>query len=299
MAAVRGRTPHAHSSFEAIGTHWEVDLFAILADSIMAQTQLDALMRRIDQFDAVYSRFRADSLISRIAIAPGQYEFPPDAPPLFEIYHRLYELTDGAMTPLIGSVIADAGYDATYSLRPKPLQPPPKWDDIMEFQDGRLTTSAPLLLDFGAAGKGYLLDIIKMLLCDDANMPICLDAGGDIVVNGLSEPLRIGLENPDDPSQVIGVATIAQGSICGSAGNRRKWAQYTHIINPHSLSSDTDIAAVWVTAQDGLTADALTTALYFASPAKLLTVFDFEYAILKRDHSLQHSPSFPAEFFGA
>ncbi|MDB5175189.1 MAG: FAD:protein transferase [Candidatus Saccharibacteria bacterium] len=277
--------------FDAIGTSWTIDLYQP-APAGLQQKILD----RIAEFDKAYSRFRADSLITTIKQRPGTYQLPADSLPLFNLYRRLYDLTEGSMTPLIGSVLEQAGYDAEYSLEPGELHVPPTWDKALRLKGQTLTTLQSVTIDVGAAGKGYLLDIIGELLRGAGVTAFCLDAGGDILIQN-PNALTIGLENPDDLTQVIGVVSITNGSICGSAGNRRSWAGYQHIINPHSLVSPTDIKAVWVVAPTGLVADALTTALYFAKPELLQEHFAFSYAILSTDGSLRYSANFPAEFF--
>jgi thiamine biosynthesis lipoprotein len=97
---------------------------------------------------------------------------------------------------------------------------------------------------------------------------------------------------------VIGVATLkTHQSICGSAGNRRAWATFHHIINPHTLESPRNILAVWALANSTLEADALTSGLFFTTPQILATEFLYEYAIMYADHSVEYSPHFPGEFF--
>src|SRR5690606_33699303 len=138
--------------FEAIGTRWQIDT----ADPI--GTELDsALHERIDSFDATWSRFRDDSLVAEISRKPGAWELPAEAATLFELYRRLYEATDGAMSPLVGRALETLGYDRAYSLRPsEPSRPVPAWDDAVSWDGRVLTTLRPVLLDIGAAGKGYL-----------------------------------------------------------------------------------------------------------------------------------------------
>jgi thiamine biosynthesis lipoprotein len=240
-----------------------------------------------------------DSLIHKIAKAPGAYTFPPDSKPLFALYRSLYELTDGTMTPLIGQALADAGYDATYSLQPTKLHHPPAWDAVMAFSYPLLTTKEPVLLDIGAAGKGYLVDIVADLLKEAAIAEFCIDAGGDIVVNRPKVTLSIGLEHPGNPSQIIGIATLHNQAICGSAGNRRSWGKYHHIINPSTLESPQHIQATWVVADTALVADGLATALFFTEPARLQHQFAFSYAIVYADNSLTYSANFPAKWFAA
>jgi thiamine biosynthesis lipoprotein len=162
-----------------------------------------------------------------------------------------------------------------------------------------LTVKKPLMLDFGAAGKGYLVDLVGQVLRENGVQEFCIDAGGDILNKGKigAAPVRIGLENPHDIKQVIGVCELKNASICGSAGNRRTWGDFTHIINPKTMTSPRHIAAVWVVAETALVADALATALFFVPPALLVHKFQFEYVIINSDSSFLKSAGFPGEIF--
>jgi thiamine biosynthesis lipoprotein len=285
--------------FEAIGTLWAIDIYQPISEDELLIIEV-AVQRRIEIFDRHYSRFRPDSLVTQMATTAGSYELPGDAQELFDLYQELYQLTGGAMTPLIGQTLSDAGYDAEYSLKPKELRAPPGWEEIIEYEFPRLTLKQPALLDLGAAGKGHLVDIIGALLEEHGITRYCVDAGGDMRVRRQADqPLRIGLEHPEDPAQAVGLAELSTGSLCGSAGNRRRWGRYHHILDPRSLSSPTNIAAVWVVAGSTLLADALTTALMFVSPQQLAKRYTFEYALLTDQAELAHSPQFPGEFFTA
>lgn len=288
----------AHFAFEAIGTKWAIDLTEAIAAE--RQEALYARIRaRIDQFDRAYSRFREDSLLSSLTRQSGSFVFPPDAEQLFGLYEELYRITNGAVTPLIGQVLVDAGYDKTYSLEPKALTHPPAWEEVLAFQrPTTLITQRPLQLDVGGLGKGYAIDLIAELLIEEGIHSFCVEAGGDMIQRSTAgSALRVGLEDPEDPTQVLGVATISNASICGSAGNRRRWKSFHHIIDPHRLVSPEEIAALWVVASTTLLADAMTTALFFARPEVLQEYYRFEYLILHQDRSIRSSSGFPAELF--
>jgi thiamine biosynthesis lipoprotein len=167
----------------------------------------------------------------------------------------------------------------------------------MRFEDTTLHALRPVLLDFGAAGKGYLVDLVAQELQSRGVGAYCIDAGGDMVCHGLDEPLRIGLENPDDLSEVIGVAALAEGALCGSAGNRRAWGGFTHIMDPKKLTSPQHIKAVWAYAANALTADGLATALYFSDMEALHERFEFEHCMIYADGNVSISPGFPAKLF--
>jgi thiamine biosynthesis lipoprotein len=153
----------------------------------------------------------------------------------------------------------------------------------------------PLILDFGAAGKGYLIDIVGQILTDAAFPSFSINAGGDILISNSDE--RIGLENPLDTTQAIGVVSLHSGSICGSSGNRRTWGNFHHIMDPTTLASPENILATWVTAQTAMYADGLATCLFLSEPELLTHHFSFEYVILYQDFSIKKSSNFPAELF--
>jgi thiamine biosynthesis lipoprotein len=216
---------------------------------------------------------------------------------MLSLYRDLYLRTDGLVTPLVGNLISDAGYDAQYSLKQKKkLEIPPAWDEAMDYQHPTLLIKKPVLLDFGAAGKGYLVDLVGKVLEENNINEYCIDAGGDILFKG-GKPIRIGLEDPENTEKVIGVGILENGSICGSAGNRRKWGNFTHIINPKTLTSPTEIIAVWVMAETALLADALATCLFFVKAHTLADAYKFEYIIIYSDRSLEKSPNFQGEVF--
>jgi FAD:protein FMN transferase len=280
--------------FEAIGTHWKIELSYMVRERLAELKK--AIMARIEEFDKSYSRFRADSLVSQIAQKPGIYVFPDDAKPMMELYKTLNMLSNGLVTPLIGDVLVAAGYDAEYSLQTSALKKPKAWDLVIEYDHPNLTMREPATLDFGAAGKGYLADIVGELMKQHGLNDFCINAGGDVVCRGV-EDNRIALEHPEHPSLAIGVATINDASLCGSAGNRRVWGEFHHVIDPVSLESPKHIKGLWVMASSGLVADGLATALYFVPPENLAKHFDFEYAIINEDMSLNYSKNFPGEFF--
>lgn len=286
--------PRAQWQFDAIGTSWWIGFYESV-EAAKLQVLQGKVAERIEEFDKAYSRFRSDSLVTQISKIVGSYNLPADAKPLIHLYRQLYEISDGAVTPLIGNMLAEAGYDAEYSLQPKELHMPPKWDDVMAYELGVLTTKEPILLDFGAAGKGYLVDIICELLLAQGIRKFCVDGSGDLRSKGVSLP--IGLENPNDTNQIIGIATLNNQALCGSAGNRRAWKGYNHIMDPQTLASPDHIKASWVIASTTLQADILATALYFVPAAILAKHFSFSYLIVYADSSVECSNNFPAELF--
>jgi len=279
--------------FEAIGTDWLVETHEPLDVDVAA-----AVAARIETFDRTWSRFRADSLVSRIAREPGTWAFPSDAPALFDLYRALYEATDGAVNPLVGRSLERLGYDAAYSLRPSgAAAPAPAWDDAVAWSGEALATIAPVVLDVGAAGKGYLVDLVGEVLHASGLHDFVIDASGDIVHAGTGTT-RVALEHPLDSSKAIGVVELSNGALCASASNRRAWGTgLHHVVDATTGLPTTSVIATWVMAPSGLVADGLATGLFFSPAGSFTALGDFQWARMLSNGRVEHSAEFDGELF--
>ncbi|MEU6782885.1 FAD:protein FMN transferase [Nonomuraea angiospora] len=292
----------AQTAFDAIGTRWLIDTEEPLSAGLRA-----SVLERTRDFDATYSRFRPDSLVSRIAAAPegGRFRFPDDSIVLFRLYDRLGVATDGALDPLVGRALELLGYDAEYSLTPAPdavrarenRQGRAAWaTDVV--RDGTvLVTRRPLVIDVGAAGKGYLVDLIAGMLREAGVDRFVVDASGDLLHAGRSV-IRVGLEHPFNPRQVIGVANLRNRALCASAVTRRAWGDgLHHVLDARTGSPVTDVVATWVVADETVVADGLATALFFTDPRRLAETFRFTYVRMHADGRAEYAPDFDGELF--
>lgn len=256
------------------------------------------MLARVESFDRTWSRFRDDSLVARIAAEPGIWRFPSEAPALFALYRRLYEATHGAMSPLVGRTLETLGYDRAYSLRPSATPAAvPAWDDAVAWDGEALTTVRPVVLDVGAAGKGYLVDLLTELLVEAGHDDLIVDGSGDLRHAG-PEAMRVGLEHPLDATKAIGIARVANGAICSSATNRRAWGTgIHHVIDATTGLPTSRVIATWAIAATALEADGLATALFFTDPARLAAEFDFQYVRMLASGGVEFSPDLEGELF--
>lgn len=280
--------------FEATGTKWVITM-----PNGSGAFDLNDIRDRIEQFEVVYSRFRPNSFISRASRNPDIYQLPPDAKELFDTYHTFYKLTNGRFTPLIGSTLVQAGYDNAYTFKSTKLTDVPDWDAVLEYNYPNLTIKKKTQLDFGAAGKGYIIDIVARLLLEKGFYEFIVDAGGDIYQHSADKPIQVGLEHPLDSTKVVGVATVQNQAICASSGNRRKWGEFHHIINPETKASSKEILATWVIADKTIIADAAATSLFFVDPAVFKGFYNFEYLIIYSNMKITKSKNFNGELFNA
>jgi thiamine biosynthesis lipoprotein len=283
-------------SFAAIGTTWTLTTQEPISSATFTRIRVEA-----DLFDSLYSRFRTDSVVAELARNGGSRSFPETDAALFDLYDELYSLTDGAVSPLVGGALSHLGYDADYSLVRRPGSfPVPLWPETVQRsgQTGTtVTLSEPAVLDFGAAGKGFLVDRISRLLVDAGHYEVTVDASGDLVHSG-GAPLRVALEHPFDPSKAIGVVELDNRALCASGSNRRVWGSgLHHILDARTAEPTADVIATWVIASSALLADGLATALFFAQPSALATRFSFEWVRMFSSGVAERSRTLPGELF--
>ena len=288
--------PHpgwTHFGFDGIGTRWEIS-----TPSLLSGEQRRGLLATVEKYDAAWSRFRPDSLIADAARTPGRVELPVEAAALGELYGTLYRLSGGAMTPLIGGSLEHLGYDANYTLRPAgaPL-PAPRWEDALDWQGTALTTTAPVVIDVGAAGKGQLADLLSAQLRDDGCPEHFIDASGDLLNPG-PDPVVVALEHPYDPTRAIGTVQLGAGALCASAANRRAWGDgFHHVLDGTTGAPVHSVVASWAMAGTAMVADALATALFFVDGPRLEQEFDFAWLKVYSDGHAEYSADFEGALF--
>lgn len=285
-------TPKHSWKFDAIGTKWEI----ASADSISEITKA-CVLERIDAFDAVYSRFRSDSSIRRMAEAPGEYTLPKSSEIIFDFYDKLWNITAHKVTPMVGDILSNAGYDEAYSLKPnKEISPAPNYQKILHRNGTKVTLSQKALIDIGAVGKGFLVDEITDLLMSEGHSSFVVDGSGDLRVMGERVEV-VGLEYPHDPTRIIGTIDVSGRSLCASGVNRRAWGNWHHIIDPTTATPTQEIIATWVIADSAMVADGLATALFFTMPQKLAEQYTYEYMRMHADGSVEYSNYFSKGIF--
>ncbi len=248
--------------FEAIGTSWRIRTARSLGE---LQSQV---LTQIDQFDQVWSRFRPDSRVAELARG-NSVDLGSAAPELLATYDWLDQLTAGAVNPLVGVSLAHLGYDQTYSLQPSAgYVTPPDWSSLSR-AGSTVSPTEPVVLDIGAIGKGFLAAQVANFLAE-LGVENVVNAGGDIV-NRSTGAIEVALEHPANPELAIGQVTVPAGhAICGSATNRRAWANGLHHVLDARTGRPTEaVSATWAVGPSALVAEALSIAAFFVAPVDL------------------------------
>lgn len=253
------------------------------------------------------------------------YEAVSESDTLRRIYQRLYDLSGGVITPLVGDSLVSLGYgpplgcataapagdQSSDTLRGGDTlhRAAPPWPEALVWEADTLTSREPITLDVGAAGKGHLIDLVSEVLVEQGANDHVVDASGDLRHRGSGNedrPTRVALENPRRPGYALGVVEVSGAALASSAGNRRRWrttdqaGQHTHhhLLDGRTGRSGTDILATWVIADTALLADGLATALWFLPAARLRSDgdLDFEYARIHADGRIEADGRFRDAF---
>ncbi|MFB8386365.1 FAD:protein FMN transferase [Microbacterium sp. NPDC055910] len=287
-------TLREHWRFAAIGTEWLVETPDRMSDAVRRD-----VASVISSFDETWSRFRADSLVARLARDGGEAPAPGDARVMLDAYTALSEATAGAVQPLVGDALAQRGYDADFSLVDRGARSAPSdWRAQLTWDDERLALRRPALIDVGAVGKGHLVDLVAALLRRAGHRVVVVDAGGDMAMHGVRE--RIGLEHPFDARRVLGVWEVEDAALCASATNRRAWGDgLHHVLDARTGEPVRAIAATWAVAATALRADAIATALFFDGGPRLAHEWGVHWVRMMTDGRVEWSPGCRAELFAA
>lgn len=286
-------------TFESMGTIWKVSFKEFFREEKVKEVE-EVIQRYLTTFNNLYSRFNRDSFISKLQEVCGVVEVPHDLVAMLRLYAKYYVVSDKKFTPCIGMLLEDAGYDSTFSFQEKEAKRsvPDFFEAVKIVDDTHVFFNDSILLDLGALGKGYCVDRLVELLRPYTEESFLIDGSGDVYYVG-NDSLTVGLEDPDDTTQVIGVTTMTEGSMCSSSTNRRAWGRYSHYLDPTTSSSPSFIRSSWVLAQTAAEADALSSVLFFVAPEKIEEELGvaFSYCLLNNERHIKKSPNFSATFF--
>ncbi|MGO1346607.1 MAG: FAD:protein FMN transferase [Bifidobacterium psychraerophilum] len=287
----------ARHEFAAIGTNWSIDTDLPLPADV--RTEIATLC---EAFDRVWSRFRSDSLVTRIAHAAygGHFEVPARDLSLLDLYDCLFDATSGAVDPLVGRDLELLGYNSAYTLKPDHVgiaqRVPDSWTRDVRRDGTHLVTQRPVVIDVGAAGKGFLVDLVAQTLRGSGIDSFLVNGSGDLRHAGPGQ-VSVGLEHPTREGRVIGTAPLRDGALCASATTRRAWGEgLHHVLDGRTGRPVSRVMATWTMTADAATADGLATALFVAEPDQLGS-FPFSWVRMLTDGRVQWSNDFPGELF--
>lgn len=238
--------------FNALGTAWWLE---DLAGASLLPLKHE-IIQEVESFEARYSRFRPDSLISTLNTTHLLKRPPKEMLAMLRFASEMYEVSEGAFNITVGGELVNRGYGkgSAGQIR-SPLT-------ALSISDEQIRISDDTSIDFGGFGKGWLIDALGALLERRGVSQYLINGGGDILVNS-EQPITIPLEHPMKPGFAIGEIRLNQGAVAGSSAQLRRWEHngetQHHIIDPSRKSPSDKAAGTFVRAGTALLADTLAT----------------------------------------
>ena len=242
--------------FRAMGTDIE-----LLVDAAEAGEALAAAEDEFHRLEAILSRFRPESELSRLNEA-GSLEAGPELREIVALALEAREETGGRFDPTVHDAVVSAGYDRSFEQVPQngtAVVVGSSCGGSVRVDGPRIELDARVRLDFGGIGKGYAAARAARLL--GAAGPALVNAGGDVAVNGGTWP--VGVETAD------GCLTLelASGALATSGRDRRRWRrngrELHHLIDPKTGDpSASDLLRLTVVASDSVQAEVWAKALF-------------------------------------
>lgn len=290
--------------FQGIGTHWKVLYFLPKEKFDRADwknTLEQEIVQTVETFDRRYSRFRKESLVWEIALSQKKYHTLSDEfRDILTFGARLKTMTNGRFNPAVGLVLEHLGYDSEYSFQPK--ESAERIALEWELTDQQLYTPHPVLLDFGAWGKGYLIDKIARLLEANGLQHFLVDGGGDVYASQKPDGSgwRVPLAHPINPDQAFAVVELKDSALACSGSTLRNFGMYHHLIDPTSRQSLNHFLGVYTQAQSATLADGAATAIFVEKPERvpdLAQQLSVQYLTLTPELHWERSQGFRGDIF--
>ena len=255
--------------------------------SMPSGAQADALLAQVPtwfaHWERIFSRFRADSELSRVNAQAGQaVTVSAEFLTVVQKAMNVAERTQGLLTPLIGQAVLDMGYDRDFaqlhsceltqsSKHPATYQGAPV-HAVADFRHihcdhARLQIRIPAgsRLDLGGFVKGWCADETVYRLGKFA--PALMDAGGDIAVSAaMTDALNntqawpIAIARPWPETEDLALIGVTRGGVATSGRDYRRWIRdgqvQHHIVDPRTAqAAQTDIVSVSVSAASAFEAE--------------------------------------------
>lgn len=229
--------------FTAMGSPCAIQLAGI--EPAQAQQVIQAMKQRLAELEARYSRYRDDSLTSRInqmAGAPGGVTVDDETAALLDYAHTAWEQSEG-LFDLTSGVLRRA-WDFRSGRLPNQadideLLVLVGWDLVQwEWPEVRLPFIG-MEIDFGGVVKEYAVDQLAHLAQKLGVTSGWVDLGGDVAIIGPQPDgagWRIGLRSPENPEAVLQVLNMREGAVASSGDYERcmvvNGQRYGHVLNP-------------------------------------------------------------------
>lgn len=252
-----------------MGSRCEIRIAAASTDTAHAMAML--AIDEVRRIERKYSRYRSDSVVSRINAAAGlrELECDDETAALLGYADTLYTASEGKFD--ITSGVLRKAWDFRRGAMPQngalnALLPLVGWHKVVRRKHAIFLPLPGMELDFGGFGKEYAVDRAAQVLQQLGGQYGYVNLGGDMRFlsprpNGIA--WDIGIQDPRDMSTTVASIPLGLGALATSGDYERfievDGQRYCHVLDPRSGMPVSHWRSISVVAPLAITAGSITT----------------------------------------
>jgi thiamine biosynthesis lipoprotein len=255
--------------FRAMAAENEVQIHA--ADAVLAERAAARAIEEVARIEAKYSRYRADSVVSRINAAAGGAPVAID-----EETHKLLVFADACYRNSEGAFDVTSGvlrrvWNFGSGQIPVDVEldlwlPYIGWDRVELSETTVRLPVHEMEIDFGGFGKEYAVDRAALMLRQAGAQSALVNLAGDLSILGAQpgdEPWRVGIRHPRKAGVAIASLPVRSGAIATSGDYERfvevDGVRHCHVLDPRTGRSARGFQSVTVHAASCMVAGSAST----------------------------------------
>ena len=182
--------------------------------------------------------------------------------------------------------------------------------DSLTIEDQSVSIPSGTEISFGAVAKGYASDTAVETLRSKGIKSAIVSLGGNVQTLGETKPdgssWNVAVQDPNDPSGYLGLLEAGETAIITSGSYERYFekdgVRYHHILDPKTgKPADSGLVSVTIVCSSGLTADALSTAMFVLGPEKASDYWrahadEFQMIMVTTDNQVLYTSGLSGKF---
>jgi thiamine biosynthesis lipoprotein len=244
-------------SIDAIGTH--LDIYSLNWTEEQKESLREKIRKLLYHFEQKYSRFIRGNWLDMVNITRSG-ALDNDGMYMMKIALQVARATGWYFDPTITGQLSSLWYG-----REEHINHSVWWESIsIDEEKEEIQLKNDVILEFWWVGKWYLIDLLQEYIdeyYETHNLWVpnyLINFWWDIYGAG---SWKIGLENPNNFEEAIGIIELKNTYLACSSGSRRKWREHHHLIDPHTGKSANEVQATFIEGRSWILTDAYATAL--------------------------------------
>ncbi|MCJ7467860.1 MAG: FAD:protein FMN transferase [Maribacter sp.] len=284
------------------------DITIVAKDTVSANSYIDEAISEITRIEKLISSWDPNSQTSEINRMAGIVPVKVD-PELFELIERakqISKITDGAFDISFASIDKVWHFDGRMTQKPTAEEIANSVAKIgyqnilLDKEKQTVFLKLPgMKIGFGALGKGYAADKVRVMLKAKGVPAGIINASGDLTTWGKQPDgtdWMVGITNPLNKNKVFSWFPVVDAAVATS-GNYEKFVEfdgvkYSHIIDPRTGYPSTGLVSVTIFAKSAELCDALATSVFITGTETGLNIIDQikgVECIIVDDHNTIHT----------